>query len=66
MYRDPTYLRKLGADEGLLHADPDGDRYEELLVGLLQLIGRRRQQLDPAEFRAVVAALLLAVPAHKQ
>jgi len=41
-----TDLREIGSDERLFHSNPNGDRYEELLVRFFQLISRGRQQLN--------------------
>lgn len=45
----PADLGEVSTDEGLLHADEDGERDEQLLVGLLQLVGRGRQQFDSGD-----------------
>lgn len=56
-----TNLCEIGADEGLLHTDPDCDGDQQLLIRFLQLERRGRQELDSAQLRAVMLALLLAV-----
>lgn len=55
-------LRELGPDERLLHADVDGEDDQQLLEGLLHLVGGRGEELDWGELVRGVAALLLAVP----
>lgn len=60
-----AHLREIGADESLLHADPYRDGYQQLLVRFLQLVSRSREQLDAAQFLAIRASLLLAVPGRQ-
>jgi len=60
-----TYLCKIGSDERLFHSNPNGDRYEELLVRFFQLISRGRQQLNTGQFLAIGTPLFLSVSVHR-
>lgn len=59
-------LGEVGTDEGLLHANEDGDRNEQLQVGLLHLSECGWQQLDSRELgRRVGTLALLTIPLQR-
>lgn len=60
-----TDLREIGSDERLFHSNPDGDRYEQLLIRFFQLISCSWQQLDARQFLAIGSSLFLSVSAQK-
>lgn len=53
------YLCEIGTDERLLHANPDGDRNQQLLVGFAALVQCGRQQRNAGQLLGGFWALSL-------
>lgn len=59
-------MREVGPYESLLHTDPYRYGDEQLLIGLLQLIGGGRNQLDSGQLDCAVPPLLFTIPEKKE